>query len=266
MDVFTACLETASLVHAGRLPMHLSSKREAKVDDANAITGSLSNLSIKNKQADQVKTNELGQTAFLELMITQLNNQDPLSPQENTEFIAQLAQFSSVEGIQRLNENFESFAGNFTSNRALQASSLVGRSVTVPGDTTYLLENQLVSGVASLPASTMDLNVNIYDAAGSLLQQFPVGFQLAGDVNFRWDGLNFEVNGEIVSSPANNGSALPPGQYTFELTASQDGNTEQLETAVSANVNSVTVEPNGNIILNLAGSDPVNLNDVKQFN
>lgn len=234
------------------------------MSDINLVDGNLSQLNIRNKQSEETKSNELGQTAFLELMITQLNNQDPLSPQDNAEFIAQLAQFSSVEGIQRLNETFESFAGNFTSNRALQASSLVGRSVTVPGDTTYLLENQLVSGVATLPATTADLNINIYDGAGSLVEQVPVGFQASGELNFRWDGQHFELNGEIV--PTSGDSVLPAGEYTFELTANVDGEPQQLETAVSANVNSVTVEPNGNIILNLAGMDPVNLSDVKQFN
>ena len=234
------------------------------MDETSVINGNLSNLNIRNKQAEQPKTNELGQTAFLELMITQLNNQDPLSPQDNAAFIAQLAQFSSVEGIQHLNESFENFAGNFTSNRALQASSLVGRSVTVPGDTTYLLENQLVSGVASLPSSATDLKINIYNGAGSLVQQVPVGFQKAGDVKFRWDGYSMEVNGEIVTKGS--GPKLSPGEYTFELTATQGGKSEQLDTAVSANVNSVTVEPNGAIILNLAGKDPVNLSEVKQFN
>ena len=234
------------------------------MEEITGINGSLSNLNIRNKQAGETKENELGQTAFLELMITQLNNQDPLSPQDNGEFISQLAQFSSLEGVQRLNENFESFASNFTSNRALQASSLVGRSVTVPGDTTYLLENQLVSGIATLPATTTELNFNIYDASGSLVQQIPAGFQRAGDVNFRWDGRDMEVNGEFIARQS--GTALPPGEYTIEVTASLDGKPEQLETAVSANVNSVTVEPNGNIILNLAGKDPVNLSDVRQFN
>ena len=236
------------------------------MEETRAISGNLSNLNIRDKQADQLKENELGQTAFLELMITQLNNQDPLSPQDNTQFIAQLAQFSSLEGLQRLNENFEGFASNFTSNRALQASSLVGRSVTVPGDTSFLLENQLVSGTAEVPAATTGLNINIYNAAGSLVQTVPVGFQAAGDVNFRWDGRDLEVDGEIRTAGNGTGTQLPPGEYRFEVTATYDGKPEQLETAVSANVNSVTVEPNGNIILNLAGLDSVNLDDVKQFN
>lgn len=227
---------------------------------------SLNHLNIGTKTAEDPKKNELGQTAFLELMITQLENQDPLNPQENSEFIAQLAQFSSVEGLERLNSNFEGFTNNFTSNRALQASSLVGRTVTIPGDSSYLVEGGIVSGVATLPATTTDLSISIYDGSGALVEQVPVGFFKKGDVNFRWDGMRFEVNGEIVPTSKIRNEPLPPGKYEFAVTATQDGKEEELALGVSANVNSVTVESDGNIVLNLAGFGSVNLSDVKQFN
>ena len=73
--------------------------------------------------------NELGKNAFLELMVAQLNNQNPLEPQDNQAFVAQLAQFSSVEGLDNLNSTAEQMMSEFTSNAALQASSLVGQSV-----------------------------------------------------------------------------------------------------------------------------------------
>ena len=73
----------------------------------NNTTGNvLSNLNINN-QPKETKSNELGQTAFLELMITQLNNQDPLSPQDNTEFVAQLAQFSSLEQLTQIQKSLD---------------------------------------------------------------------------------------------------------------------------------------------------------------
>lgn len=236
------------------------------MNDVSAVSSGVSDLDIRRKQEAQTKDNELGQTAFLELMITQLSNQDPLSPQDNGEFIAQLAQFSSVEGLERLNENFDDFSSSFTSNRALQASSLVGSAVTVPGDTGFLLEGQLIAATAVLPATTSDLSVNIYSQAGELVQQFPVGAQNAGDVAIRWDGLNLEIDGEIIQSTGGASEPVGAGKYTFEITASQGGKQEELATAVSANVNSVTVEPDGNIVLNLAGIGAVNLSDVKQFN
>ena len=76
----------------------------------------------------------LGKDAFLQLLVTQLKNQNPLEPQGNGEFVAQLAQFSSLEGITTLNDTVSGIAGSFGSSQALQASSLVGRSVIAPGD------------------------------------------------------------------------------------------------------------------------------------
>ncbi len=225
-----------------------------------------SDFSIARKQEDEKKGNELGQSAFLQLMITQLENQDPLSPQENSEFIAQLAQFSSVESLDRLNNNFSSFTNSFVANQALQASTLVGRSVTVPTDQTQLANGGVVSASIDVPASTGDMLINIYSEAGSLVDQISVGPQPAGEMVLRWDGLHAEVNGEPLEWSSSHAEGVPPGVYRFEVTTSVEGEKTELETALSANVNSVTVGPNGNLTLNLAGVGAVSLADVKQFN
>lgn len=117
-----------------------------------SVTNTTSGLSLNEILANSsVKTNtttdglgaatsaatgkkELGKDAFLQLLVTQLKNQNPLEPQDNGEFVAQLAQFSSLEGITTLNETVSGIAGNYNSSQALQASSLVGRSVIAPGD------------------------------------------------------------------------------------------------------------------------------------
>jgi flagellar basal-body rod modification protein FlgD len=234
------------------------------VSETNSANNVLSNLGI-NKKAPETKDNELGQTAFLELMITQMNNQDPLSPQDNTEFIAQLAQFSSVEGLERLNTSFEDFSGNFMSNQALQASSLVGRSVTVPTDTTYLAEGGIISGSVNLPQSSANTQVSIYDSSGALVGQVPLGAREAGETVFRFDGQYMEVDGELTNWSAGE-EPIAPGEYTFEVNATVDGKTESIATSLSANVNSVTLADDGGIILNLAGVGAVNISDIKQFN
>lgn len=233
-------------------------------NDGNAAASILSNLSIANKEPEE-KSNELGQSAFLELMITQMNNQDPLSPQENTEFIAQLAQFSSVEGLERLNEQFESFNGNFMSNQALQASSLVGRSVSVPTDTTLLSNGGIVAGSVKLEKSTSAMEINIYSEAGSLVGKVPLDGREAGDMVFRWDGQYMEVDGELIDWSAGE-EPLPPGKYRFEVNAMIDGEAEQLGLSLGANVNSVTLGNDGSITLNLAGVGPVDISEVTQFN
>jgi flagellar basal-body rod modification protein FlgD len=225
----------------------------------------LSDMSISRKTADKPKSNELGQDAFLKLMITQMENQDPLSPQENTEFIAQLAQFSSVESLDKLNNQFSGFSSSFVANQALQASSLVGRSVTVPGDTAYLKANEVVTTSVDVPTSTSEMNISIYNSSGSLVEQIAAGPQAAGESVLRWDGTHLEVNGQLLDWSSSHAEGLPPGQYRFEVSASVEGKMTQLDTAVSANVNSVTVGANGTLTLNLAGMGAVNLADVKQF-
>jgi flagellar basal-body rod modification protein FlgD len=227
----------------------------------NTATNSVAdNLSITKRQETKKNTNELGQAAFLELMITQMNNQNPLSPQDNSEFVAQLAQFSSVEGLERLNKSFNSFM----SNSALQASSLVGRSVTVESDKSVLQTGGIVAGGVEVTYPTNDLKINIYDEAGALVQTVPVGEMPKGDAVFRWDGQNMEINGKLIDWEASSDAAA--GQYRFEITATQNGKSEALKTSLSANVNSVTIGDNGELILNLAGIGPIEASKVKQFN
>ncbi|MDQ2077336.1 flagellar hook assembly protein FlgD [Marinimicrobium sp. ABcell2] len=224
----------------------------------------LSHLNITQKNQKEKTDNSLGQTAFLELMIAQMNHQDPLSPQDNTEFVAQLAQFSSVEGLERLNKNFEGFTNNFMSNQALQASSLVGTSVSVETDTTKLMEGGIVSGSALLESSTGGVAINIYNDKGSLVAQVPAGDQPRGEMVFRWDGQNMEVNGKLLKWRAE--QPMPAGDYRFEVMGNQNGEQQQMQTALSANVNSVTMGADGKLTLNLAGIGAVNIADVKQFN
>lgn len=221
----------------------------------------MDSYSTTTKHAKVSTGNELGQSAFLELMIAQMNNQNPLEPQDNTAFVAQLAQFSTVEGLERLNSNFSSYM----SNNALQASSLVGRSVSVETDRSTLMNGGVVSGSVELPYAIQDLQVSIYDNAGALVQQIPVGKAAAGDNLFRWDGQYLEVNGNLLDWSAGE-DAVTSGEYRFEVSATLDGKRQALPTSLSANINSVTMGEGGSIILNLAGIGSVNVNEVKQFN
>lgn len=236
------------------------------MNDVNAANNIFAELSIQRKQEKSDTSEELGQSAFLELMITQLENQSPLDPQDNTQFISQLAQFSSVESLDKLNNNFASFTDNFVANQALQASTLVGRSVTVPTDQTALAVNGVISLATDVPASSGDVNVNIYTESGELIEQIPLGPLPAGSLNLRWDGLSSEVNGKLLDWKSAHPDGRPPGNYRFEVLAQIDGEETALDTALSANVNSVTVGPNGTLSLNLAGVGSVSLADVKQFN
>ena len=94
----------------------------------------------------------LGKDAFLQLLVTQMQHQNPLDPQDNSEFVAQLAQFSSLEGITSLNDSVTAISGTFKSSQALQASSLVGRSVIVQTDKSVVDTTKSFTGTVAVPA------------------------------------------------------------------------------------------------------------------
>ena len=164
----------------------------------------------------------LGQDEFLELMTTQLKNQDPMEPMDNGEFLAQIAQFGTVNGVTELNDSFNSFASTMQSSQALQASSLIGRQVLVENDEAYLsTENGMVGG-AELDFSAEDVAVNIYDAVGQAIGRVELGAQESGLVQFNWDGVTL------------NGTNAAAGRYRVEIEATRGGETEALSPPVTS--------------------------------
>jgi flagellar basal-body rod modification protein FlgD len=193
---------------------------------------------------------ELGKNEFLNLLVAQLNNQNPLEPQGNGEFIAQLAQFSQVEGIEKLNKSMGSLLSGYQSSQALQASSMVGRKVIVPTDKAVVDTSQSFRASALLPVTSSNVYVNVYDQAGSVVNRINLGEQAAGNVSFIWDGRDAS------------GNLLPPGTYKFEAQASYGNETKGLYTMLPANVDSVTLG-GSELMLNLAGLGTVPLSQVQ---
>ncbi|MFB2705131.1 flagellar hook assembly protein FlgD [Marinobacter shengliensis] len=197
---------------------------------------------------------ELGKDAFMELMLAQLKNQNPLEPQDNGDFISQLAQFSSLEEMQNLSGTVEDVAGQFRSSQALQASAMVGKTVLAPSDVGILGSDGEITGTIEVPASTGGLRLSVMNQSGELVRQIDMGSSQAGVVSFRWDGED------------GNGNPLPPGPYQIVAQGSYPSGPEQLGTMVSANVDSVSLGKGGSITLNLAGMGSIALSDVKQIN
>ncbi len=134
--------------------------------------------------------NELGQDEFLMLMLTQFRNQDPLKPQDPSEFLSQLAQVSSVAGISEMKNSIATLADSLYAGQALQAASVVGRNVLAPSDRASLAAGQALQGAVDLPASTQAGFVRVLDAAGALVREIPLGPRAAGLASFEWDGRN----------------------------------------------------------------------------
>lgn len=200
------------------------------------------------------ETSELGQDDFLRIMLAQLENQDPTSPLEGNEFLNQITQFSIADGISGLNDSFSDLANSLTSNQALQASALVGRSVLVPGDTTQLTESGGLQGRVGLAEGASSVTVDIFSQGGELINTLNLGPQAPGNVDFAWDGLN------------SSGESAAPGAYRVVARANIGGSEQALNTLVSARVDSVTLQNRGSgLEVNLAGIGPVSFSSVAEI-
>ncbi|EZP31679.1 flagellar hook assembly protein FlgD [Pseudomonas sp. RIT288] len=195
----------------------------------------------------------LGKDAFLQLLVTQLKNQNPLDPQDNSAFVAQLAQFSSLEGITTLNSTVSSLAGNYSSSQALQASSLVGRNVIVQTNTVQLDDpSKGMTGSVTVPSSIAGGTVSITDSSGTVVRTIDLGSRAAGSASFTWDGK--DKDGNLVKT----------GTYTVKANASINGTATDLATYLPATVNSVTIsQTGGELMLNLSGKGTVALSKVQ---
>lgn len=204
----------------------------------------------KIQEADQNK-GMLTQEDFFALLTKELANQDPTKPVDNNEMISQMTAFSTTDGVQQLNTQFTSFATSMTSSQALQASSLVGRSVLVDDNIFGMSEGDSVKGkvVTDTPAS----NVQIYveNIAGEIIQTVPVGNIDEGGFVFNWDGKTSD------------GSAAPDGAYRFRIAGLVDGQASELQAMTYRKVDSVTLAgAGGKILLNLNGGSTMSLSDV----
>lgn len=219
------------------------------VDSVNTQTSVLDQYAVK--QTD-TKDKTLGKDQFLQLLVAQMNNQNPLDPQTNSEFVAQLAQFTQVESLDNLNTSVESILSSTQSSQALQASSLVGRKVILSSDTAMVDTSETFKGSIALTNGTDNLYVNVLDGKGAQVARVNLGQQSTGQVTFMWDGKD------------SSGNLMPPGKYSFEAKASVSGKEVAMGTSLPANVDSVTLGINGGeMLLNLAGLGSIGISKVQ---
>ncbi|MEM6512659.1 MAG: flagellar hook assembly protein FlgD [Pseudomonadota bacterium] len=198
---------------------------------------------------------ELAQEDFLTLMITQFRNQDPFEPMENGEFLGQIAQFSTVSGIEDLNSSFSSLAASIQGEQALQAASLVGRSVLAVADSGYVSPEQPLRGAVDLEEPVSGLQIDIRNAAGEVVRRLTTGEQPAGLVDFQWNGTD------------SSGRALPPGNYEVSARFQTGSRVESLETLIRSDIRSVTLGQQGQgMTLNLVGGGELALDKIYSIN
>ncbi|MDX1500244.1 MAG: flagellar hook assembly protein FlgD [Woeseiaceae bacterium] len=198
--------------------------------------------------------NELGQDDFLKLMIAQFQNQDPFKPMENGEFLGQLAQFSTVSGIDSLNSAFTGLAGSIQDEQALKAAALVGRSVLAVTDIGYLPYSGPLAGAVELDGAVSNVQLDVTNASGELVRRINLGEQQGGIVRFEWDGRNAD------------GERLGAGHYQLRARVVRGTETESVPVLIRADIESVTLGQFGaGMTLNLTGGDALSLGQVYQI-
>ncbi len=213
------------------------------VDGVNGVGGSATTAASSRT--------ELGSEAFLQLLVAQMKNQDPTKPADPTEMLGQLAQFSTVSGIQEMQESIADLSAAMRSSQVLGGTSLVGHIVLADADTAALGDTGEVYGTTTIPAGASEANLLIKDASGQQIARLPLSIT-EGEVQFTWDGTN------------GLGERVPAGEYTFEAIANVGGASEQLGTQLASYVNSVSIDPtNYQLTLN-TDLGPIALADVRQ--
>jgi flagellar basal-body rod modification protein FlgD len=209
-------------------------------------------LDSVNGTKNNAKANADGtQDRFLKLLVTQMKNQDPLNPMDNAQVTSQMAQLSTVSGIDKLNATMESLIGSVQSSQSYQASSMIGHDVLVAGNEVSTNGTGGYFGV-DLPVGADKLTVTIKNTAGETIRTLLLGAQESGSLPLNWDGY------------ADDGSIAPTGSYKFDVAATISGQPATSEALSYAKVMSIS-NSSGVIKLNLSNLSSVSTTDVKEI-
>jgi len=228
------------------------------MSEINSSNQSLNNIldklginSSKEKFAPRETKDQLGQDDFLKLMTTQLQNQDPFEPVDNADFIAQMAQFSTVTGITSMDETMKSVSEQLSEMRISSTTQLMGHSVLVPGKYARPDKEGTISGVVDLPKTAANLNIIFENSDGEVLHQDALGVQSSGLVGFEWKDLPDDV---LSSSHP----------ITIRAFTGNTGDNGELATQVFANVSGTSKTDNG-VMLEVEDYGTINPSQVVRF-
>lgn len=201
-------------------------------------------VSAKNTVAES-------QDRFLKLLVTQMKNQDPLNPMDNAQVTSQMAQLSTVSGIDKLNATLQALSSSMIASQSMQAANMIGHVVMVPGSSMELV-NGKGSAAVDLSQPADSVSVAVSDASGKVVRNMQLGSQGSGAMPFQWDGMN------------DAGQLLADGSYKFTATAQLGGVKSNASTMSYGLVSSVMQGTQG-ATLNVGALGEVSLASVKQI-
>lgn len=213
------------------------------------LTNEINSSATSGALLSTAQSNVMGKDDFLNLLITQLQNQDPLNPTDSTEFTAQLAQFSSLEQLGNVNENLMELKHFQASINNSQAVGLIGKAITATGNSIQLTDGGAVQCDFSLDHDAAVVVANIYDSTGKFVADFESRNLSDGQHAMFWDGTD------------NQGNKMANGNYTFEILAA-DAKARDIgsTTFFSGTVDRVTFENDTSYLI--SGNQKIALGDV----
>jgi len=211
----------------------------------------ISGVANSDSQTQAVRSQTLGKEDFMRLLLKQLSYQDPLNPMDSMQFTTQLTQFSSLEQLDNINNTLNDVLAFQHSMQNASITNLIGKSVSVKGDTAYLKDTADISYSLSEDASSV--TISIYDGTGKIVATEEAGPQSGGENNFIWDGTD------------GSGNQMPEGTYTYDVQAKDStGKSVDSQTSSSGTVTGVVFK-DGNTFLTLNGGRNVYLSEIESI-
>lgn len=198
-----------------------------------SVTNTTASATATTQPAGAIGKTSLDQVDFLKLFVAQLKFQDPMQPMDNYQMASQMAQFSMVEGLNKMTESIKNMETSQSSANQLQAASLVGKNVEVKGNGLTVSGGKVSEGYYQLEKPGR-VAVNIFDSRGSLVRTLELGAQDTAKQKLAWDGKNLA------------GTTLPDGQYSFKVTAVDEKNQAiNVTTTMTGRVDGVSFDSGG---------------------
>jgi flagellar basal-body rod modification protein FlgD len=166
---------------------------------------SVSSINTNAAAATMKQATGMNKDDFLQLLVAQLKSQDPLNPQDSSEFVAQLAQLTQVEQTYNINTNLQNLLASQNNFSSMSAMSLIGKNITTIGSQVVMTEGSQPSLDFSLPSDATQLTLEIKDATGRTVRTLTQGATSAGVNSVNWDGMN------------DDGQPAPAGTYTLSV-------------------------------------------------
>jgi flagellar basal-body rod modification protein FlgD len=222
-----------------------------------ALQSTVNGTSTTSATTDAVSETE---DRFMKVLIAQMQNQDPLNPLDNAQITSQLAQLSTVSGINKLNTTLEALQASMTTSQSLQATDMIGHGVFVAGSSVALSTITSTSGTtsmqgvlgANLAGAADSVTLTIRDSSGKSVYTESLGAQTAGILTYAWDGKT------------TSGTTAAAGKYTFEIAATSAGEKVTATSLSFGEVTSVTNSSTG-ALLNVNNIGAVTASDVVQI-